>query len=56
VGALCINQSNEVEKNTQVMKMAQIYNNADNVCIRFGQGMIRTSHDIYQAACYIGES
>jgi hypothetical protein len=36
VDALCINQNDEVEKQEQVMKMAQIYRNATNVCIWLG--------------------
>jgi hypothetical protein len=36
VDALCIDQNDEVEKQEQVMKMAQIYRNATNVCIWLG--------------------
>lgn len=36
VDALCINQSDEEEKNEQVGKMAKIYRNAYNVCIWLG--------------------
>ena len=36
VDAVCINQSDEVEKKQQVMKMAHIYRNAYNVCIWLG--------------------
>jgi hypothetical protein len=36
VDALCINQTNEAEKQSQVMKMALIYRNAYNVCIWLG--------------------
>lgn len=36
VDAICINQSNESEKRSQVMKMAQLYASADQVCIWLG--------------------
>jgi hypothetical protein len=36
VDALCINQNDELEKQEQVMKMAQIYRNSTNVCIWLG--------------------
>jgi hypothetical protein len=36
VDALCINQNDEVEKQEQVLKMAQIYRNAASVCIWLG--------------------
>jgi hypothetical protein len=36
VDALCIDQNDEVEKQEQVLKMAQIYRNATNVCIWLG--------------------
>jgi hypothetical protein len=36
VDAICINQNDEVEKQEQVMKMAQIYRGAKNVCIWLG--------------------
>lgn len=38
VDALCINQSDEVEKQVQVIKMAQVYRKAESVCIWLGQG------------------
>jgi hypothetical protein len=43
VDAICINQENKMEKNTQVLKMAEIYNEADNVCIWLGEST-ETSH------------
>lgn len=36
IDALCINQSDEVEKSEQVSKMARIYSSAYNVCIWLG--------------------
>ena len=36
VDAICINQSDEEEKKSQVMKMAQLYTSADQVCIWLG--------------------
>jgi hypothetical protein len=36
VDAICINQSNQEEKKSQVMKMAKLYTSADQVCIWLG--------------------
>jgi hypothetical protein len=36
--AICIDQENPEEKNHQVAKMAEIYNNAENVCVWLGEG------------------
>lgn len=38
VDALCINQLDEVEKKTQVMKMSKIYRRAGSVCVWLGLG------------------
>ncbi|MCJ1286512.1 hypothetical protein MMC26_005858 [Xylographa opegraphella] len=38
IDALCINQDNQQEKNMQVLKMADIYSKAYNVCIWLGEG------------------
>ncbi|MCJ1390761.1 hypothetical protein MMC18_003622 [Xylographa bjoerkii] len=37
IDALCINQDNQQEKNRQVLKMAEIYSRAYNVCIWLGE-------------------
>jgi len=38
VDALCINQRDDVERNIQVKRMAEIYNQATNVCVWLGVG------------------
>jgi Heterokaryon incompatibility protein (HET) len=38
IDALCIDQNNNEEKNTQVSRMADIYSKAKNVCIWLGDG------------------
>ncbi|MCJ1434866.1 hypothetical protein MMC27_004236 [Xylographa pallens] len=38
IDALCINQDNQQEKNMQILKMAEIYSRAYNVCIWLGEG------------------
>jgi len=38
VDALCINQKDDAERNTQVKRMAEIYNQASNVCVWLGIG------------------
>jgi hypothetical protein len=38
VDALCINQKDDAERNAQVKRMAEIYNQASNVCVWLGIG------------------
>jgi hypothetical protein len=38
VDALCINQKDDTERNIQVKRMAEIYNQASNVCVWLGVG------------------
>jgi hypothetical protein len=38
VDALCINQKDDTERNFQVKRMAEIYNQASNVCVWLGVG------------------
>jgi hypothetical protein len=38
VDAICINQKDDAERNVQVKRMAEIYNQASNVCVWLGVG------------------
>ncbi|KAF7541033.1 hypothetical protein G7054_g954 [Neopestalotiopsis clavispora] len=51
IDAICINQSDLIEKNTQIPKMAMIYNRASGVCIWLGEG----NDDSHRAICFIDE-
>jgi hypothetical protein len=42
VDALCIDQTNLMERSEQVTKMADIYNRATNVCVWLGSGNLRS--------------
>ncbi len=47
VDALCIDQSNKIEKKAQVARMHEVYTQADNVCIWLGV----SSFDLFSCSC-----
>ena len=42
IDAICINQEDKKEKTAQVLRMHEIYSNANNVCIWLGAGVLET--------------